>query len=132
MGKSQAVLATPPGAPVPCRAKFTGCRLIVNSKTLTPREAYQILRDIAQGIRPMRRIGEQRWLEIQSGLMTVEVDGWVFTLHKEEDALAHCERCYDPDGAAYIYDAAHPYGTNPVEFMSQWEMQQVQRMLGAL
>lgn len=105
---------------------------ILNSKTLTPREAYQILRDIAQGIRPMRRIGEQRWPDIQSGLMTVEVDGWVFTLHKEDQALAHCERCYDPDGAAYIYDAAHPYGTNPVEFMSQWEMQQVQRMLGAL
>ena len=104
----------------------------MTTQTLTPREAYQILRDIAQGIRPMRRVGEPAWSEIQAGLMTIEVDGWVFTLYKEEDSLRHCDRCYNPQGDAYVFDAAHPYGTNPVEFMSQWEVQQVERMLRGL
>lgn len=104
----------------------------MTTQLLMPREAYQILRDIAQGIRLMRRIGEPAWRDIQAGLMTIEVDGWVFTLYKDDDALRHCDRCYNPDGAAYVFDANHPYGTNPVEFMSQWEMQQVERMLRAL
>ncbi|WP_110970267.1 DUF7693 family protein [Pseudomonas huaxiensis] len=104
----------------------------MTTQTLTPREAYQILRDIAQGIRLMRRIGEQGWLEIGNGLLTVEVDGWVFTLHNNGERLSHCDRCYDPEGAAYLYDSTHPYGTNPVEFMSQWEVQQVEKMLKAL
>ncbi len=104
----------------------------MTSRTLTPREAYQILRDIAQGTRPLRRLTEQTWLEIDCGLMTVEVDGWVFTLHNDGGRLSHCDRCYNPEGDAYLYDSAHPYGTNPVEFMSQWEMQQVERMLREL
>ncbi|MFJ4374935.1 hypothetical protein ACIP1T_20315 [Pseudomonas japonica] len=101
----------------------------MNTRALTPREAYQILRDIAQGIRPMRRIGEQNWTQVRNGLLTVEVDGWVFTLYNDGDALGHCDRCYSPAGEAYIFDAAHPYGSNPVEFMSQWERQQVEGML---
>jgi hypothetical protein len=48
------------------------------AKTLTAREAYQILRDIAQGC-TMRRIGQQSRAEIYCGLMTVEAGGWVFT-----------------------------------------------------
>ncbi len=104
----------------------------MNSTALTSREAYQILRDIAQGIRPLRRIGEQSWSQVRNGLLTVEVDGWVFTLYNDGDGLGYCDRCYDPEGAAYIYDAAHPYGTNPVEFMSVWERQQVEGMLRGL
>lgn len=51
--------------------------LLLEAKLLTAREAYQILRDIALGVRSMRRLGEQSWAEIYCGLMTVEADGWV-------------------------------------------------------
>ena len=36
-----------------------------------------MLRDIALGIRTMRRLGEKSWTEMYSGMMTVETDGWV-------------------------------------------------------
>ena len=44
----------------------------LSAKPLTAREAYQVLRDIALGVRTMRRLGEKSWAEMYSGMMTVE------------------------------------------------------------
>ena len=99
------------------------------AKTLTAREAYQILRDIAQGVRTMRRIGQQSWAEICCGLMTVEADGWVFTFYNDCDTLDYCNSCYAPDGRAYIFDSSQLYGTDPVELMSTWELQKLEKLL---
>lgn len=96
---------------------------------LTAREAYQILRDIALGVRTMRRVGKQSWPEIYCGLMVVEVDGWVVTLYNDCDTLDYCDSCYSPDGRAYIFDSSERFGTDPVELLSTWEHQQLERML---
>lgn len=98
-------------------------------KPLTAREAYQILRDIALGVRTMRRVGKQSWPEIYCGLMVVEVDGWVITLYNDCDTLDYCDSCYSPEGCAYIFDSSDRFGTDPVELLSTWEHQQLERML---
>lgn len=76
------------------------------AKTLTAREAYQILRDIAQGVRTMRRIGQQSWAEICCGLMTVEADGWVFTFYNDCDTLDYCDRLLKPRGTCLLFRLA--------------------------
>ncbi|WP_286914751.1 MULTISPECIES: DUF7693 family protein [unclassified Pseudomonas] len=96
---------------------------------LTPREAYQVLRDIALGIRSMRRVSEQPW---DSGQITVEVEGWLLTLCSAGGALDHCASCQAPDGRAYVLGSGQRFGTHPVELMSTWELKQVQTMLAAL
>ncbi len=98
---------------------------------LTAREAYQILRDIALGIRTMRRIGQQSWAEIYCGLMTVEADGWVLTFYNDCDALDSCDSCYSPDGRAYVFNSSQSYSTDPVELLSTWENAQLEKLLSA-
>ncbi|MFG0670871.1 hypothetical protein ACF8E6_10010 [Pseudomonas sp. xss_1] len=82
----------------------------MTAKPLTAREAYQILRDIALGVRTTRRIGQQPWAEIYFGLMTVEADGWVLTFCKDCDPLDYCDSC-------------------PVELLSTWEHAQLEKLL---
>lgn len=53
----------------------------MNHNTLTAREVYQVLRDIALGIRVMRRV--DRSPQPNYGLMIIEVDGWVIRLYGE-------------------------------------------------
>ncbi|WP_429581368.1 DUF7693 family protein [Pseudomonas frederiksbergensis] len=96
---------------------------------LTPREVYQILRDLALGARTMHRLGERTWTEIYCGLMTVEVDSWVLTFYNDCDTLEYCDSCYAPDGRAYIFDSSQRYGTDPVELLSTWEHQQLENLL---
>lgn len=69
-----------------------------------------MLRDIALGVRSMRRLGEQSWAEIYCGLMTVEADGWVLTFYNDCDTL---DSCYSPEGRAYIFDLTRCSRTVP-------------------
>jgi len=103
----------------------------VATPSLAPREVYQILRDIALGIRDLQRVSEPRWAEMACGSMTVQADRWMLTLCNEEGSLDHCIHCSSPDGRAYQFDTHHPYGTNPVSLMSTWEHAQLLRLLGA-
>ncbi|MCE0952442.1 MULTISPECIES: hypothetical protein [Pseudomonas] len=98
-------------------------------KTLTVREAYQILRDIALGVRIIRRIGLQSWAEIYCGLMTVEAEGWVLTFYNDCDALDYCDSCYSPDGRAYVFNSSQSYSTDPVALLSTWEHAQLEKLL---
>ncbi|BBH46072.1 hypothetical protein [Pseudomonas sp. KU43P] len=100
--------------------------------SLTTREAYQVLRDIALGIRTMHRVSGQRWAQRQCGQMTVEVEGWVLAFCIEGGALDHCASCYAPDGRAYVFDSTHRFGTHPMELMSTWEHEQLTRLLAEL
>ncbi|KPC22841.1 hypothetical protein ALP26_101796 [Pseudomonas savastanoi pv. glycinea] len=43
----------------------------MSAKPLTAREAYQVLRDIALGVRTMRRLGEKPLTGVYSGMMSV-------------------------------------------------------------
>ncbi|MEB3841180.1 DUF7693 family protein [Pseudomonas guariconensis] len=96
---------------------------------LTARETYQVLRDIALGVRTMRRLGARSWSEIYCGQMTVETDGWVLTLYNDCDTLDYCDSCYSPDGRAYVFDSTQQYGTDPVELLSTWELGQLEKLL---
>lgn len=104
----------------------------MSSKPLTAREACQVLRDIALGVRTMRRIGEHSWAEVYCGLVTVEVDGWVLRFYNDGNALGYCDTCKDPDGRAYVFDSFQRYGTDPVALLSTWELAQLQGMLAEL
>lgn len=101
----------------------------MSPEPLLAREVYQILRDIALGVRTMRRLGNLSWPEIYCGLMAVEVDGWVVTFYNDCDTLDYCDSCYSPDGRAYIFDSFERYGTDPVELLSTWEFTQLEQLL---
>lgn len=89
-----------------------------------------MLREIALGVRVMRRLGTESWSDIHCGLMTVETDGWVF--YNDCDTLDYCDSCYSPEGRAYIFDSMQRYGTDPVELLSTWEHAQQEKLLSAM
>ncbi|WP_415264827.1 hypothetical protein [Pseudomonas serbica] len=101
----------------------------MSAKPLTAREAYQVLRDLALGVRTMRRLGEKSWTEMYCGMMTVEADGWVITFYNDCDTLDCCESCYSPGDRAYIFNSSQQFGTEPVELLSTWEHAQIEKML---
>ncbi|KIF60342.1 hypothetical protein [Pseudomonas fluorescens] len=104
----------------------------MSAKPLTAREAYQVLRDIALGVRTMRRLGEKSWTEMYCSMMTVEVDGWVITFYNDCETLGYCDSCYSPDGRAYIFDSSQQFGTDPVELLSTWEHAQLEKLVSEL
>ncbi|WP_277962739.1 DUF7693 family protein [Pseudomonas sp. RIT-To-2] len=104
----------------------------MSAKSLTARETYQILRDIALGIRLMRRLGEQSWSQIYCGRMSVEADGWVITFQNECDTLDYCDSCHSPDGRAYAFGSLQRFGTDPVELLSTWERAQLEKLLSTV
>lgn len=91
----------------------------MNHNTLTAREAYQVLRDIALGIRVMRRV--DRSLQPNYGL--------VIRLYGEDETLDYCDSCHCPDGRAYAFSASQYFGTDPLELLSTWERAQLERLL---
>lgn len=99
---------------------------------LTAREVYQVLRDVALGTRTMQRVCSQSWNEIHNGHMPVEIDGWMLTLFNDCDTLDYCENCRAPDGRVGTLEAWQRYGTDPVDLLSGWEREQLERLLNAL
>lgn len=104
----------------------------LSAKPLSARDTCQVLRDIALGIRVMRRVGGDAQVDIDSGLMTVEADGWLITFYKEHNALDHCDRCLSPEGRVYLFDARQRYGTDPLELLSTWERGQLETLLSLI
>jgi hypothetical protein len=94
---------------------------------LTTREVCQLLRDIALGTRVMMPVSA-----VQTGVVTVEVDGWRLSLCTSNGALAYCESCHSPDGLSASLETWQRYGTDPVELLSTWELAQVSRLLNEL
>ncbi|WP_256573961.1 MULTISPECIES: hypothetical protein [unclassified Pseudomonas] len=99
---------------------------------LSSREVSQLLRDIALGVRTVRRLGDASWAEIGCGPMSLECDGWQITLFNDNNALAYCVSCLSPCGRAYVFEAAQGFGSNPVEWLSTWEHRQFGMLLGNL
>lgn len=104
----------------------------MSSPPLTARETCQVLKDIALGVRPMRRSGDQARADRYCGPMTVESDGWMITFYLQGNTLDYCHSCISPDGQAYRFDSLQRYGTHPVELLSTWERSQLERLLLAL
>lgn len=100
---------------------------------LTAREVYQVLRDVALGTRIMRSTSSQPLSEIYNGRpMPVEIDGWRLTLFNDGRTLDYCEDCRFPDGRIGSLETWQRYGTDPVELLSGWEREQLERLLNAL
>lgn len=105
----------------------------LNTKpALNAREVYQVLKDVALGTRIMTRTGSQSLSEIYNGLMPVEIDGWRLTLFNDGGALNYCEDCRAPDGSVGSLETWQRYGTDPVDLLSGWEREQLERLLNAL
>ncbi|MHC8376438.1 DUF7693 family protein [Pseudomonas sp. MDT1-16] len=99
---------------------------------LTSREVYQFLKDVALGIRIMRRTSSQSLSEIYNGHIPVAIDGWYLTLFNDGGALNYCEDCRAPDGRVGSLETWPRYGTDPVDLLSGWERDQLERLLNAL
>ncbi|MGW8461555.1 DUF7693 family protein [Pseudomonas sp. CLCA07] len=92
---------------------------------LTAREVYQILRDAALGIHPLRCLDKPAG----PGQVQVDIEGWHLTLDVDGVYVRHCQRCHSPDGREGDLDSWQRYGTDPVSFLSAWELAQIERLL---
>jgi hypothetical protein len=92
---------------------------------LTAREVYQTLRDAALGIHPLRRLDEHAG----PGQIQVDIEGWRLTLDVDGVHVRHCQRCHSPDGRVGELDDWQRFGTDPVSFLSAWELAQIERLL---
>ena len=99
------------------------------ARDLPAREVYQILKDVALGVRSLRRMSSRPWKDIFTGTMTSEVDGWMLVLHSEGGRLGYCESCTWPDSRSASLEDWHRFGTNPVDFLSAWEREKVEQSL---
>lgn len=96
---------------------------------LRARDAYQILKDIALGVRTMQRTSEASFAELQSGLIAVDVDGWKIAFYIDCCQLDYCEYCSSPDGSLGSNETWHWFGTNPVQLLSHWEREWLEACL---
>ncbi|AKV08332.1 hypothetical protein B723_18755 [Pseudomonas fluorescens NCIMB 11764] len=94
---------------------------------LTAREIYQLLRDAALEVRPLRLSGEPA----EPGVVQVDIEGWRLTLDVDGTHLRHCQHCQSPDGREGSFDSWQRYGTDPVSLLSGWEQAQIERLLSA-
>jgi hypothetical protein len=95
-------------------------------------EVCQVLTDVALGERIIMRSTVQSWSEIYHGLMPVEIDGWRLTLFNDCDTLDYCEYCRSPDGRVGTLELWQRDGADPVELLSAWEREQLERLLAGL
>lgn len=92
---------------------------------LTTREIYQLLRDAALEVRPLRSLEEP----CESGLIRVDIEGWRLTLEVDGNHLRHCRYCQSPDGREVGADSWQRYGTDPVSLLSTWELARIEHLL---
>lgn len=99
--------------------------------TLDAREVYQLLKDVALGVRQMST-GGTSWNELYCGNVLISIDGWKLTLYNDCGELDYCEACVSPDGRVGTFESWSRFGTDPVELLSQWEHSQVEAKLQEL
>uniref|UniRef100_UPI003F5879F4 DUF7693 family protein n=1 Tax=Pseudomonas grandcourensis TaxID=3136736 RepID=UPI003F5879F4 len=70
--------------------------------------------------------------EIYHGLMPVSTDGWGLTLFNGCDTVDYCEYCRSPDDRVGTLELWQRDGADPVELLSAWEREQLERLLAGL
>ncbi|SDU03952.1 DUF7693 family protein [Halopseudomonas salegens] len=96
------------------------------------RDVYQRLKDASLGVVVAHLHDHQRWRDVHSGLVAVEIDGWIVTLNKEAGALDYCAGCLLPDGQQLDSRAWAGRGTDPLELLSVWERARLEQTLAQL
>lgn len=99
---------------------------------VSAREAYQLLKDIALGVRTMTCAGEPRWRDSHCAAVPLTVDGWRLTLFNDGGEPGHCVECIAPDGRAGSMDSWGRHGTDPLQLLSRWEREQLELKLSGL
>ena len=102
------------------------------SPGLTAREVYQVLKDLALGVRTVRLTGVPDSTDAETWLIDVAIDDWQLRLVCVDTQLQRCERCRSPDARYAGLADWQRFGTDPVDFLSQWEQQQLTGLLTAL
>lgn len=92
--------------------------------TLSAREVYQVLKDIALDVRQITRLTQG-----DGGVVHMQVDGWTISLHNESNELDLCTACTAADGRRADAHSWQRFGTDPVHLLSRWEHEQLQRLL---
>jgi hypothetical protein len=98
-----------------------------NTKMLTAREVYEVLRGAAVASRSMRRITQDSWDEIYCGLMTIDVDSWMITFFIDCGDLDYCDSCVSPDGRKYEFSSKDTF--DPVGLLSSDEHRKLEELL---
>jgi len=93
--------------------------------TVSAREAYQVLKDLALGTRAVQRLTPA----VNSEGTLLGVDGWQITLMTHQGAVKGCLCCESPDGRTGSYDTWQRFGTDPVSLLSAWEQTQIEALL---
>ena len=99
---------------------------------LSAREVCQVLREVTFERRTMTKVSQASWDEIYAGHFVVSVEGWRISIYNDCDTLDHCEDCVSPEGRRWSFDAGDRFGTDPIELLSSWEHQTLERLLKAL
>lgn len=64
--------------------------------------------------------------------MPVSTDGWGLTLLNGCDTVDYCEYCRSPDDRVGTLELWQRDGAYPVELLSAWEREQLERLLAGL
>lgn len=104
----------------------------MNQKVLTAREVYQVLREAASGTRPLRQIGAKVFDTPHSGVMTIDIEGWVITLSRCREKISHCDSCFSPDGRYYDFQSPLNQDTDPAALLIPHELEQLEAKLSAV
>lgn len=64
--------------------------------------------------------------------MPIEIEGWRLTLFNDCDTLDYCEESRSADDRVGTFELWQRDGANPVDLLSVWEHEQLERMLAAL
>jgi len=96
-----------------------------STSTVSAREAYQLLKDIALGSRTVQAAMSP--IDIEGKLF--RVDGWHITLLAHNGVLSGCHSCESPDGRTGSHENWQRFGTDPVSLLSAWEQAQIEALL---
>jgi hypothetical protein len=96
-----------------------------STSTVSAREAYQLLKDIALGTRTVQVAASP--IEIEGTLF--RADGWQITLLAHDGVLRGCLSCESPDGRTGSPENWQRFGTDPVSLLSAWEQAQIEALL---
>lgn len=97
------------------------------SAFLTSREVCQRLRGAALGVLALKVCEAPA----ETGMVTVDIDGWRLLLDFAGGRLHHCEYARSGDGQEGALESWQRYGTDPVSLLSTWELAQIEQLLRA-
>lgn len=98
---------------------------------LNAREVYQVLKDTALGQRVMQ-VSEFQLEDDNDDLLAVDIDDWWLAFAFDEQGQGLCLMARAPDGRVGAVDDWSRAGTDPLAFLSVWELQQIRQLLEKL